>query len=243
MDLFLWEEERLVDKSGCIHLGGNAYPVAEHLVGRQVTVRFDPFDLSRLRLYENGHFSYVLEPQTLVSRTYRKALPKEKKGQAPLDSSAAYRDQLSRSFRDRADRTQQHARGQGSCLSQPEFLRLLQEALNGGQFSAAEGKWVVDFFARNAPLGARLVQAALQQAVEAKGTSLHIRYYLGSIETEMGDVLTPLASTRATMNRRLYACSGTTSLGRRVKLVWHPGQHFRKIRAGPGPPSRSSCRK
>jgi transposase InsO family protein len=183
VDLFLWEEVRVVDKSGCIHLGGNAYPVAEHLVGRQVTVRFDPFDLSRLRLYENGHFSYVLEPQTLVSRTYRKALPKEKKRDAALESSGAYRDQLSRNFRDRVDETLQQTRGHGfPCLSQPEFLRLLQEALSGRQLSAAEGKWAVDFFARNAPLAARLVQAGMQKAVEAKGTSRHIRYYLDSIQ-------------------------------------------------------------
>lgn len=183
VDLFLWEEVRLVDKSGCIHLGGNAYPVAEHLVGRQVTVRFDPFDLSRLRLYENGHFAHVLEPQTLVSRTYRKALPKEKKGDAPLDSSVAYRDRLSRNFRNRADETVSQVRGlNASCLSQPEFLKLLQESLSGRQLTAAEGKWAVDFFARNAPMVQTMVRAALHQAIEAKGTARHIRFYLDSVQ-------------------------------------------------------------
>lgn len=44
--------------------------MAEHLVGREVTVRFDPFDLSRVRLYEGDQCSQVLEPQTLVSQTW-----------------------------------------------------------------------------------------------------------------------------------------------------------------------------
>ena len=67
IDLFLWEEKRRVDKSGCIYLSGNTYPVAEHLVGKEVVVRFDPFDLSRVRLYEGGVCSQILEPQSLVS--------------------------------------------------------------------------------------------------------------------------------------------------------------------------------
>lgn len=58
----------------------------------------------------------------------------------------------------------------------------MRGTLNGRHLSAAEGKWAVDFFARNAPLRARLVEVALQKAVEAKGTSLHIRYYLDFIQ-------------------------------------------------------------
>ena len=61
-------------------------------MGREVTVRFDPFDVSRVRLYEGGQCAQVLEPQTLVSRTYCKATPKKrKKGEHRRASSAAYR--------------------------------------------------------------------------------------------------------------------------------------------------------
>lgn len=185
VDLFLWEEKRCVDKSGCIQLSGNAYPVAEHLVGRSVVVRFDPFDLSRIRLYEKGQFSQVLEPQTLVSRTFRKALPRRRKQDdaTTLGSSAAYRDQLAKDFRDRARETASQVRGRGNvCLSQGQFFALLEECLGGRRLTSAEAKWVEDFTVRQAPLLAGPVRSALQKAVEAKGNARHVRYYLDAIQ-------------------------------------------------------------
>jgi len=180
VNLFLWEEKRRVDKSGCIQLSGNSYPV----VGRQVVVRFDPFDLSRIRLYEKGQFSQVLEPQTLVSRTFRKALPrKRKEDPTTLDSSAAYRDRLAKDFRDRARDTASQVRGRGNgCLSQGQFFAVLEECLGGRKLTSAEAKWVEDFYVRQAPFLAGPIRTALQKAVEAKGNARHVRYYLDAIQ-------------------------------------------------------------
>lgn len=183
VDLFLWEEKRRVDKSGCIQLSGNAYPVAEHLVGREVEVRFDPFDLSRIRLYENGRFAQVLEPQTLTSMTFRKALPREKKGESRLDSSANFRDQVRKDFRKRAQHVVSQVRGKRNpCLELSEFCAQLQMGLPGRQLTVAETKSAEDFFVRNAPLTEALVSNALLRAVEAKGTGRHVRYYLDFIQ-------------------------------------------------------------
>lgn len=185
VDLFLWEEKRRVDKSGCIQLAGNSYPVAEHLVGRQVVVRFDPFDLSRIRLYEKGQFSQVLEPQTLVSRTFRRALPRRKRKEDPttLGSSAAYRDRLAKDFRNRARDTASQVRGRGNgCMSQGQFFALLEESLARRRFTSAETKRIEDFYVRQAPFLTVPVRTALQKAVEAKGTALHLRYYLDAIQ-------------------------------------------------------------
>jgi putative transposase len=183
VDLFLWEESRRVDKSGCIQLAGNLYPVAEHLVGREVSVRFDPFDMSRVRLYDGEQCSQILEPQTLVSQTFRKATPRPKKSDVERPSSAAYRDHVAQEFRKRARDTVSQARGRGGqpILSQPEFFALLQENFGARQLTAAEAKWVEDFYLRNAPLLEDLVRKALQRAVEAKGASRHIRYYLDCV--------------------------------------------------------------
>lgn len=183
IDLFLWEEKRRVDKSGCIHLAGNAYPVAEHLVGREVSVRFDPFDMSRVRLYEGGQCSQVLEPQSLVSQTFCRATPKKKKTDPPRASSSAYRDRVTQDFRERVRDTLGKTRGRGSppLLSQGDFLALLQDYLGSRQLTAAEGKWVEDFYLRNAPLVDTVVRDALHRALEEKGPSRHIRYYLDCI--------------------------------------------------------------
>lgn len=182
VDLFLWEEERRVDKAGCIQLSGNAYPVAEHLVGRKVMVRFDPFDLSRVRLYENGHFAQVLEPQTLVSQTFRKATPKPRKDDAQLASSRVLRDQMTEGFRRRARGISAQIRGKGGpCLSQTEFLCLIQESLGSRVLTGAEGKWIEDFYLRQAPFDEALVREALLGAVDTKGAARHVRYYTDAI--------------------------------------------------------------
>lgn len=184
VDLFLWEEERLVDKAGCIQLSGNAYPVAEHLVGRKVLVRFDPFDLSRIRLYENGYFAQVLEPQALVSRTFRKATPRPRKDDAPLASAQAFRDQLTESFRRRAKEISSQIRGKsGACLSQAEFFGIIQENLGSRLLTAADGRRIEDFYLRQSPFTEALVRAALLAAVDDKGAARHIRYYLDAIQT------------------------------------------------------------
>lgn len=184
VDLFLWEEKRRVDKSGCIQLAGNAYPVAEHLVGREVMVRFDPFDMTRVRLYEGDQCSQVLEPQTLVSQTFRKATPRPKKDDARRESSATYRDHVAQEFRQRVKDTVGQTRGRSSqpFLSQAEFFALLQENLGARQLTAAEGKWVEDFYLRNAPLMEAVVRGALHRALEDKGANRHIRYYLDRVQ-------------------------------------------------------------
>lgn len=184
VDLFLWEQQRQVDKSGCIQVAGNLYPVAEHLVGRTVTIRFDPFDISRIRLYEGGQFTQVLEPQTLVSRTFRRATPSKPKDQSQLSSSKNYRDEVANKFRQRTRETISKARGQKlpELLSQGDFYLRIEEALGARKLSAADGNWIQDFYARNAPLASAFVALGLQKAVAAKGTGRHIRFYLDAVQ-------------------------------------------------------------
>jgi len=53
-EIFLWEETRKVDKTGCIRLEGNTYEVDSELGGKQVVLRFDPFDLSQIQVWYEG---------------------------------------------------------------------------------------------------------------------------------------------------------------------------------------------
>lgn len=45
-DVFLWEEKRTVDKTGCVRLDSNTYEVDTQLCGERILLRYDPFDLS-----------------------------------------------------------------------------------------------------------------------------------------------------------------------------------------------------
>jgi transposase InsO family protein len=60
-DAFLWEEQRTVDKSGCIKLSGVVFDVGVALIRRRVDVRYDPFDLSVVEIWHDGKFQRKAE--------------------------------------------------------------------------------------------------------------------------------------------------------------------------------------
>ena len=60
-DAFLWEEQRTVDKSGCIKLNGVVFDVGAALVRKRVDVRYDPFDISVVEVWHGGKFQRKAE--------------------------------------------------------------------------------------------------------------------------------------------------------------------------------------
>jgi transposase InsO family protein len=184
VDIFLWEEVRKVDKSGCVHIEGNAYPVAEHLVNQKVSVRFDPFDLSTARIYSKGRLVCTATPQTLVSHTYRKAQPRRPERPGPLDSATLYRKQLSEGYRQEVSAVLSQGRPpkhDTDCLTRPELAAVFVEML-GRSLTVQEGTMVADFFVKYAPFPSRMVRSALQFALEDKGTDRHLRFYLDAVK-------------------------------------------------------------
>lgn len=184
VDLFLWEETRHVNKSGCIQIKGCDYPVEEHLVGRTVEVRFDPFDMSRVRIYLGGRFLHTAEPLKLQSHTHRKAESKKPVPPSPLVSAETYRKRLSAGYQREIEATLSRVRQSGhpsDHLTRAELAALLFEALNGRQFSVKEGAAIADFFNRHAPLRLSVSRTALMHAVDEKGTQRHLRFYLDAI--------------------------------------------------------------
>ena len=55
-EAFLWEEQRTVDKSGCISFKGISYDVGVALARKRVDVRYDPFDISLIEIWHGGEF-------------------------------------------------------------------------------------------------------------------------------------------------------------------------------------------
>lgn len=76
-ELFLWEETRKVDKTGCIQLGGNTYEVESDLARCTVSVRYDPFDLTELQVWLGDRRYADAEPVELNHRRSRKAIEPE----------------------------------------------------------------------------------------------------------------------------------------------------------------------
>ena len=79
--LFLWRARRTVSKYGKIKLHGNQYPVTSVAHGTVVEVRFDPYDLAQLAIYDS---SGVLLETTSASRQVTAQVPN-----VPAESAAA----------------------------------------------------------------------------------------------------------------------------------------------------------
>ena len=60
-EAFLWEEQRTVDKSGCISFKGMLYDVGVALARCRVDVRYDPFDISLVEIWHGGKFQRKAE--------------------------------------------------------------------------------------------------------------------------------------------------------------------------------------
>jgi hypothetical protein len=59
-DAFLHEAERVVDKTGCLNLGGHLYDAGIEWVRKRVTLRFDPFNLEEVQLWDEGTMKKVV---------------------------------------------------------------------------------------------------------------------------------------------------------------------------------------
>jgi transposase InsO family protein len=64
-DAFLWEKNPHADKSGCISLAGLCYEVGVEYVRKQVTVRYDPFDLSVVEVWHGGEKKKLVSPANI----------------------------------------------------------------------------------------------------------------------------------------------------------------------------------
>jgi transposase InsO family protein len=55
-EAFLWREIRTVTRTATLSLQGNRYSVDPLLAGQQVELRFDPFELAEVEVWQNSHF-------------------------------------------------------------------------------------------------------------------------------------------------------------------------------------------
>lgn len=62
---FLWRDKRTVTRTATIALAGNRYSVDPALAGRRVELRFDPFDLTEVEIWQDGHFLAQAQVQKL----------------------------------------------------------------------------------------------------------------------------------------------------------------------------------
>ncbi|MBC7543300.1 MAG: DDE-type integrase/transposase/recombinase [Candidatus Sericytochromatia bacterium] len=184
-DIFLWEETRLVQKTGTVSLAGNAYRVSDALVGRTVQVRYDPLDLATVKVYTNGAFCEIAAPYRLTAHTHRKATPlAQDEHYLPLasskrliqDSVTARQDTIGEAF-NLVTAPDMH----GDRLTIEGFRSLLAQRLARQQLDPGEQAEADTFFRRHAPLSVSALTQTLTAVLEAKGADRHLAYYLSEI--------------------------------------------------------------
>lgn len=82
-EAFLWAERRRVSKTATVELYGNRYEVDAALVGRQVELLFDPFELGELEVRYQGRAMGVALPQRIARHVHPKARPETEPHPAP----------------------------------------------------------------------------------------------------------------------------------------------------------------
>jgi putative transposase len=61
-EAFLWEKSPKVDKTGCISLNGICFEVGVEYMRKNVLVRYDPFDLSLIEVWQQGEKKKTVSP-------------------------------------------------------------------------------------------------------------------------------------------------------------------------------------
>lgn len=74
-EAFLWSEHRRVTKTATVSLHGNSYEVDAALIGRQVEVVFDPFDLTTLEVRYQGRPMGIAVPHRIGTHVHPQARP------------------------------------------------------------------------------------------------------------------------------------------------------------------------
>jgi putative transposase len=89
-EAFKWEEHRKVRKTATVSLHGNTYQVEADLVGRTVSLVFDPFDLTTVEVRWKGKPAGFAVPRTIGRNAHPKARPEQPPPPAPPATGIDY---------------------------------------------------------------------------------------------------------------------------------------------------------
>ena len=186
-EAFLWAETRQVKKTGTFSLSGNEYTVDDALVGKSVEVRYDPLDLTHMRVYSDGAFKCLAIPAVLVTHTHRKATPNRDDAKyLPLPSSKRLlaARAAAREGSVEADLASLVPMLAPAHLDVEAWRGLLEEAM-GRPLVETERDTARAFYERHGFMRGHGVKDVLDPIVERYGRERHLTFYLGELSAHM----------------------------------------------------------
>lgn len=113
-EVFLLEESRKVDKTGCISLLGTTYEVDASLAGQTIQVRFDPYDLEEVQVWKEDEKLQHAKALRLRDMSFEK---KEERPADPIPTTGLnYAELVAQEF-DR-QQTERHTQAMQEILQQ-----------------------------------------------------------------------------------------------------------------------------
>lgn len=177
--LMLRVHRKVNERTAQIRLENNYYQADSQLAGLKVEVRWHADDEEEIEIWQHGKpidIAQRTNPDTNIDFSRKPERKLTKKG-LPYESSKAYRLAL---IREHEGESPVAPSTPDNYLTESEFVSLVAATLQKN-LAPEEVSILNQFFFECSPLRTTKTTVLLQQGVNAKGSSLHLRYYLDHI--------------------------------------------------------------
>ena len=189
-EIFLWRQNRHVSNVCQVSLEGLKFEVASFLQGKSVEIRYNPFDLSEVFIYQDGRFVQKAR-QSKLSRwnTAKKQNdPPPEPDEKPIPSGVKPLALMEKQHQQKQKQQAKQLLGltpptSRTSYSQAHFIKDIAMVLKRKveNLHAAELEQLQQAWSTYGPLEPPLVHTALGKAVLEKGYDQHISFYIKSI--------------------------------------------------------------
>lgn len=174
--LMLRATRRVNDKTAMLRIDSQWYQADPAFAGADVEVRWQAGKRDQVEIWQDGKFlglAAASNPSTKIDFSRKPESTPRRPRNLPLDSSKTYRMALTNNHEGEA---YSPCSEPDDYLAEPEFIELF-EKLFDRSLAPEELHIATQFFLQCSPLRKKRTSALLQQAVNAKGKHLHLRYY------------------------------------------------------------------
>ena len=187
-NIFLWRENRNVNKLGQVSLQGLKFEVASFLNGKKVEIRYNHFDLAEVFIYLNGQFMQKAKQVSILrwNTSKKHTEPEPKNDDSPPKSGIHHLAHLEKQHHQHKIKKAQNLLGRentnarNSPYTSAHFfkdvasvLKRKVEDLHANELQELQHAW--DTYG---PFQPQLIHTALAKAIITKGYDQHISFYI-----------------------------------------------------------------
>jgi hypothetical protein len=179
--LMLRTRRQVNKKTALIRMDNRFYQASRDLAGTRVDIRWPAGQPDQLEIWRDGKLIELAQHTTAsanIDFTRRPEKTRPRPG-TPLESSKNYKRSLLSEHQ--GESFLPPVSPPDTYLSEPEFIQIFADSFSR-ELEPEESEILSKFFFEHSPLRANRCSALVSQAVNAKGTKMHLRYYLEHIQ-------------------------------------------------------------